>query len=747
MERRLFIVSNRLPVNIETHEDKTTVRPSPGGLVTAIDSYMQKKELANEKEFDKKLWVGVPGCTYSNWSRIAGDLSHEQYEYLPVFIPKKTFEGYYNGMANSVLWALFHYFPSFAEFNSNNYQHYHTANNEFLSVLMRHLRPHDTVWIHDYHLLPLAGMLREQMPELTIGFFLHIPFPSYEIFRIMPKRWQRDLLKGMLGADLVGFHTRDYADHFLKCVQKVLGIDHYMNVLRLPERLIQVGVYPISIDYEKFHNAWDDKIVKKLREQMKSQFPDKKIIFSADRLDYTKGVTNRLRGYEYFLNKYPEYREQVVFVMVIVPSRDALSKYAERKKMIDEFIGSLNSTLGNFSWQPVIYQYNALNFEELVAMYTSCDLALITPIRDGMNLVAKEFVASRKDEHGVLVLSEMTGAAKELTEALNINPIDIEEIAEKIKRGLEMSPTEQKARIRKMQQRISRYDVTRWAEEFFNDLNETKTMKQNFQVRFLDSTEKTQLIYDYAKARTRLLLLDYDGTLSPIVSLPQLAQPTDELLDTLRLLSSDERNDVYIISGRDATSLNEWLGDLPVNIIAEHGSLVKMKNGTWMQAPHAAADWQPLVVGMMERYVANCPGSFIERKRFALAWHYRNADAETAPGYAMDLYEELNGSADKVNVNVIRGNKVIEVRSTGIDKGKAAQNILQNKDYDFIFACGDDTTDEDMFRQLAGVKNSYTIKVGTEASYARYNLHTSEMVLPLLQNFGHSGTKKAELSS
>lgn len=470
--KRLFIISNRLPVNVETSNHTSSVRLSSGGLVSAMSSYLEKGEEHGE-EFAHKYWLGAPGCSAEVWNKLSDQIPSGGFEYLPVFLSKKSYDAYYNGMSNSVLWALFHYFPSFAEFNNHFYEQYQKVNGDFRDALLEYLRPGDLVWIHDYHLLPLAAMIREAVPSVRIGFFLHIPFPSYEILRIMPKRWQRDLLSGMLGADLIGFHTSDYAGHFLTSVRRVLSLDSQDDKLFWQDRMVKVGVFPISIDYNKFNEAFNDEEVERQRSLMKTQFAQQKIIFSADRLDYTKGVTNRLRAYSEFLNRYPEYHEKVVFVMVIVPSRDAISKYAERKKMIDEYIGSLNSRIGNFRWQPVIYQYNSLSFQELMAMYSSCDLALITPIRDGMNLVAKEFVASRKDKRGTLILSEMTGAAQELTEALMINPTDIDEIAEQIRVALEMDEEEQKKRISAMQQKIRQYEVTEWAADFFSHLTKT----------------------------------------------------------------------------------------------------------------------------------------------------------------------------------------------------------------------------------------------------------------------------------
>ncbi|MFL5772512.1 MAG: trehalose-6-phosphate synthase [Flavisolibacter sp.] len=447
--KKLFIVSNRLPVTVD---NKNQITPASGGLITAIESYLHKSD---SKTFGKVFWAGVPGCETSSWKAAVNNIKNHAFTYIPVFVPSKEYDGYYYGHSNSVLWPLFHYFPSYAEYDEKCYQNYQSVNEHFADTLIQHIRPGDVVWIHDYHLLPLAGLLRKKIQDLTIGFFLHIPFPSFEILRMMPKKWQEEALHGMLGADLIGFHTIDYASHFLQSILTVLGLDHDRHIIHYDNRLVKVDVFPISIDFKKFHEAFDNKQVEQSRNSLLEKMNKKKIIFSVDRLDYTKGVHNRLRAYECFLQENPGYHGNVVFIMVIVPSRDSIPKYAERKRMIDEYISQINSRIGNIHWMPVIYQYSCLDFEEMLALYTSCDLALVTPLRDGMNLVSKEFVASRKDKKGVLIISEMAGAARELTDALTINPNDILEMAEKIKTGLEMDEQQQKLSMENMQKRIA----------------------------------------------------------------------------------------------------------------------------------------------------------------------------------------------------------------------------------------------------------------------------------------------------
>lgn len=742
MPKRLFIISNRLPVNIISNNDSLQVNTSSGGLVTAIDSYLNNNGAG---QFSEKYWVGVPGCSNATWSKAAPMIPEGDYKYIPIFINKKTYDGYYNGLSNSVLWPLFHYFPSYAEYNMNYFEHYMDANSDFVNTLLRHLQPGDVVWIHDYHLLPLAGLLRAHIPELTIGFFLHIPFPSYEIFRLLPKQWQKAFLEGMLGADLIGFHTIDYASHFLKCAQMILGLDNDLHVIRFNSRLVKVDVFPISIDYTLFNNAYSDTDVSSSRKELKDRFRDKKIIFSVDRLDYTKGVNNRLKAYDYFLKNHPEYHEKVVFVLVVVPSRDNITKYAERKKMIDEYIGHLNSTVGNINWQPIIYQYNHLDFKELITMYTSCDLALITPLRDGMNLVAKEFVASRKDKRGVLALSEMAGAVRELTDALTINPNDTRELAEKIQEGLEMSEQEQERRMTAMQERIEQYDVRMWAEDFLTELYTAKNKQQEFEIKFFDNEIKHNLFDQYRKSKKRLLLLDYDGTLVPFSPLPDQAKPNADLLQIIDVLSQDKRNDIFIISGRKDATLNSWLGHMPINIISEHGAKFRLSGGDWVSEINFSNEWQGHVKTIMDRYVRRCANSFIETKSFSLAWHYRNSNQQQAKIRAAELFSELSEYTTNMDLHVLMGNKVIEVRHKGVDKGIATQKIINRNDYDMILSIGDDTTDEDMFRVLMGDKRAYTIKVGATASFAKYNLHTSHMVVSLLHALSniHSATRES----
>lgn len=732
-QKRLFIVANRLPVSISGEKEPAEIKMVSGGLVSAMKSYLEKAD----HPFSEVYWAGIPGCTPSTWKEVESRLSGASFTYLPVMVFKESYDSYYNGLSNSVLWPLFHYFPSFAEYDANAFDDYLLVNRHFAEVLERVCCENDVVWIHDYHLLPLAAMLRKVIPGITIGFFLHIPFPSYELFRMLPRLWQKELLKGMLGADLVGFHTMDYASHFLQTVQQVLGVHQEKNILRYKDRLVKVDAFPISIDFDCFSSACDAPGVVTMRKALRDKMHDWKIIFSVDRLDYTKGVQNRLRAYASFLKANPTFQTRVVFVLVIVPSRDTVPKYMERKKMIEEMVSRINGELSTLHWQPIRYQYNPLSFEEMMALYTVCDLALITPLRDGMNLVAKEFVASRKDKKGVLILSELAGAARELTEALLINPNDTQEMAEAIREGFAMPEEEQEGRLNRMQKRIASYNVTEWARDFMQGLANIREKQKSFQEMFLDNYAKLVLLDSYRRAKKRLLFLDYDGTLVPFSSTPELAVPSPSLLCLLRELGSVAGNNVYVISGRSSQWLEKYFGSLPLHLIAEHGAKVKPLAADWRTDVQVHNEWKSLVHAVMGMFERRCPSSFIEEKEFSIVWHYRNADAGQGKLRALELANELRHCISSRDLEVMHGNRIVEVRIRGIDKGAAIKKILVSEPHDFVFAVGDDKTDEDMFKMLAGAPDCFTVKVGPNASYAQYNLLKPQMVISLLENMRH----------
>lgn len=680
------------------------------------------------KNSDNELhWVGVADFTRVDYIK-GSELYNGDFTLHPVFLDKDLNDDYYNGFSNAVLWPLFHYFPSFVEYKPNYFDAYMNANRIIADEVLLQIKSGDTVWIHDYQLLPLAAFIRERAPEAKIGLFLHIPFPTYELIRLLPKNCRDMLIKGMLGADLIGFHTYDYAQHFLTTVQMIVGVQHKHFDLLYKNRTVRVGAYPISIDFQKFNDALLSPKVIEEREKINAMYEGKRIIFSVDRLDYTKGLVYRLKGFAKFLTLYPEWKGNIVFLLVAVPSRDAILKYVERKQMVELLISEINGSHGSTKWSPIVYQYDSVGFDELMALYTCCDVACISPLRDGMNLVAKEFVASRRAEDGVLLLSDMTGAAKELTDALLFNPLDEEEIAHKIKFALEMPKPEQQIRMKNMQSQIQKYDIHKWGSEFNEDLN--LVCSAQYYPDTLDFMNKKEVLEQFQNADQRLILLDYDGTLSEFHTKPEMAKPSTAVLELVADLAKNPKNTVAIISGRDRNTLEEWFGALPLTLIAEHGTFAKLDDD-WKCTITDPIFWKQGVHKIMDNFAENCTGSFVEEKSFSLCWHYRNATQESGFSQSRELISILSDYLISTNANIIDGNKVVEVKPIQINKGTAILHAFDPQNYGFILCLGDDRTDEDMFEvvnQLDGV----TIKVGKASSAAKYRLETVQMVLSFL---------------
>lgn len=725
---RLILVSNRLPLKATKQDGKTVFTESDGGLVSALKSYFEKN---TDSRFDEKYWVGSADFTEKKWLRATkkGELS-STYKIEPIFIEEKIFDRFYNGFCNATIWPLFHYFPSFVEFKDEDFAAYEEVNRTFRDKLLAFVQPGDTIWIHDYQLMLLPGMIREALPGVTIGFFLHIPFPSFEVFRMLHRDWKKKIINGLLGADLIGFHTSEYLQHFLKSMTMVSGLDHRYREVFNKKGIVKADLFPIGIDFDKFHNTKDNPGVLTHRQAIRERFGQAKIIFSVDRLDYTKGVTHRLAGFAKFLELYPEWRGKVVFIMVVVPSRQIVSKYNERRKMIEEQVGRINGKFSTLEWQPIIYRYNNLGFDELCALYQSADIALITPLRDGMNLVAKEYIASRVEHDGVLILSELAGAANELGEAMLVNPFDKTEVAKRINTALVMPAEEQKAAIVTMQQRLRENDVVTWVARYFSELKEIKTRQKELGIRLIDQKTSERIIQSFHSASKRLLFLDYDGTLVPIESRPVLAKPNHELLELLNKLSTSPSTEVVIISGRNFQVLDEWLGHLSIHLVAEHGASFRLKGEGWQHYTDIDSSWKGLIKSTFDLYETRTPGAFVEEKEYTIAWHYRNVDEELGFIRSRELLDNLYHLVRNTHLNVLDGHKVIEVRAAGIDKGIATGKIMELFPSDFIFAMGDDKTDEDIFNVLKG--RAVTVKVGSDLSAAEYNVKNQREAFRLL---------------
>ena len=724
---RLVIVSNRLPVTIKGEKNGYTFERSVGGVATGLSTYL----VAPGEASRDYVWVGWPGSSVpAKAQNKLKDRLQSEFKAYPVFLSEQEMENFYHGFCNKTIWALFHYFPSYAAYDDKYWQDYIEVNEAFCRAVLEVAEPGDPIWIHDYHLMLLPQMLRERLPDNPIGFFLHIPFPSFEIFRLLPSSWRSKMLEGLIGADLIGFHTYDYVQHFLRCVLSILGHEHHMGEILVGERVVQADSFPMGIDFPKFHFSHAEPRIHEEIKRLRRTLGNKQLILSVDRLDYSKGIAHRLNGYELFLEQNPDWHEKVVLLLVVVPSRIGVHRYQLMKREIDELVGNINGRFGKIDWAPIIYQFKGLDFEPLTALYSVSGIILVTPLRDGMNLIAKEYVSARADGTGVLILSEMAGAAKELPQALIINPNTPQEIARAIERALQMPVEEQQKRNAAMQQRLRRYDVVRWATDFVRSLIKAKEAQTILSAKRLVQERYIEIAKPFRREEHRILFLDYDGTLVPFNGIPQLAAPDAELLNLLNRAAT--RADVVLISGRDKTTMDRWFSDLPIGMIAEHGAWTKQKHSGWKMPKQINAEWKKDVLPVLEFFSDRLPGAFVEEKEFSVVFHYREADPELAAIRLRDLTANLSQLASLHDLHTLPGNKVLEIRMSGVEKGSAALTFLSNQEYGFCMAIGDDWTDEDLFRVLPN--SAFTIKVGFGLTTAKFYLRNYQEVRTLLNN-------------
>jgi len=708
----LIIVSNRLPVSVTKRANQLRFQSSVGGLATGLASFRNSHQ---------NQWIGWPGIATNKISeqqkqQIIDKL--KEHHCHSVFLSAEDVRNFYYGFCNKTIWPLFHYFPLYTAYEDQYWQAYKNVNKAFYETIIKIAKPDDYIWVHDYQLMLLPQLIRAKLPSAQIGFFLHIPFPSFELFRLLP--WRKEILNGLIGADLIGFHTYDYVRHFLSSTARIVGTEHSMGALAIDDRIVKADAFPMGIDYDRYSTAVEDPKVKKRLSTIQKKVGDRKIIISIDRLDYTKGILQRLEAFDLFLTQNPEYKEKVTLILVAVPSRTGVEDYAELRRQLEGLVGRINGEHGSFGWVPVWYLYRSLPFERIAALYNAADVALVTPLRDGMNLIAKEFVATKTDGKGVLILSEMAGAASELGEAIVVNAHNKQAIIDAIKEALEMPIEEQVERNRLMQKRLSRYTVTRWANDFLEALSDVKKTQQQLSVHKLVKPIRKNLINEYEKSSKRLFLLDYDGTLVGFAGRPEKAGPSEELFALLQALATYPKNEVVIISGRDKETLNYWLGNLNASLIAEHGAWIKDRADDWRVIEPLRNDWKDTIRPILELYTDRTPGSSVEEKDFSLVWHFRRSDPELAYLRTQELKDAVLNLTANLDIGVFEGSKILEVKNIGISKGHAAERWLAKDNWDFILAAGDDYTDEDMFSILP--ENAYSIKVGYGISKARFNL-------------------------
>jgi trehalose 6-phosphate synthase/phosphatase len=717
---RVLIVSNRLPMTVQDGEDGVEVVPSAGGLASGLRGFYQSASAT---------WIGWPGpmsqTTRAGRRSLEAQLSKHNLKLVE--LDPSDVEGYYDGFSNAVIWPLFHYLLDRIPLRSQNWDAYRRVNQRFADAVVDELQPGDLVWVHDYHLMLVPGLVRERRPDARIGFFLHIPFPAPEVFRILP--WRRELLMGVLGADLVGFHTPSYARHFASAVRSQCGLDCSHDRVRAEGRTVQLGHFPMGPDAEHFERLAHEPAVReetaRLREESRGRF----LFLGVDRLDYTKGIPRRLVAFERLLQRDPTLRDKVRLIQLAVPSRSGVREYASFRKQVEELVGRINGAMGTLDSVPIHYLHRTVTPEQLTALYCAADAMLVTPLRDGMNLVAKEYIAARADEDGVLLLSEFAGAAEELGEAVIINPYDENGMADSMAHAMAMGRAERTARMRALRRRVLSRPVNDWAKRFLSAVSDAAESRGG-QQRLTDPNEIEGLMRRVTGAARVVLVLDYDGTLVGLREMPELAAPDASLLGLLTVLSTT--CDVHLASGRPREVIDGWFGNLPIGLWAEHGLWYRPAPGEpWEKRADVPTDWMPDIRARLEEFAARAPGARVEAKSASLAWHYRLVEPGSGEAQAAALRRELERLVAGRPLEVLEGHKVIEVRQAAVDKGSVIREIVARAPEGTLFvAIGDDRTDEDMFAALP--PGGVAIRVGAGDSAAPYRLDSPTAVRALL---------------
>ncbi|GAB4846615.1 threalose-6-phosphate phosphatase [Ancistrocladus abbreviatus] len=686
--QRLLVVANRLPVSaVRRGEDSWSLEISAGGLVTA---------LLGVKEFEAR-WIGWAGVNVPDEvGQIALTKALAEKRCIPVFLDEEIVHQYYNGYCNNILWPLFHYLglpqedrlATTRSFQSQ-FEAYKKANQMFADVVNKHYEEGDVVWCHDYHLMFLPECLKNHNSSMKVGWFLHTPFPSSEIHRTLPSR--SELLKAVLAADLVGFHTYDYARHFVSACTRILGLEGTPEGVEDDQgRLTRVAAFPIGIDSDRFIRALEVPQVQEHIKELKERFAGRKVMLGVDRLDMIKGIPQKILAFEKFLEENPNWRDKVVLLQIAVPTRTDVPEYQKLTSQVHEIVGRINGRFGTLTAVPIHHLDRSLDFHALCALYAVTDIALVTSLRDGMNLVSYEFVACQDAKKGVLILSEFAGAAQSLgAGALLVNPWNITEVTSAIGKALNMSDEVREKRHRLNFAHVTTHTAQEWAETFVSELNDTVVeaqlrIKQNRPgLPFEEATRQ------FLRCSNRLLILGFNATLTEPVDTPgrrggdQIKEMElklhPDLKEPLIALCNDPKTTIVVLSGSDRSVLDENFGEYNMWLAAEHGMFLRHTGGVWMTTmpEHLNMEWVDSIKHVFEYFTERTPRSHCELRETSLVWNYKYADPEFGRLQARDMLQHLwTGPISNASVDVVQGSRSVEVRAVGVTKGAAIDRIL-----------------------------------------------------------------------
>ncbi len=710
---RLIVLSNRLPITIRRSRGELHVEPSSGGLVAAMAPAMRQRG---------GVWIGWPGAKLRPDERL--ETEDAPCELHPVPLSDTETKRFYHGYSNGALWPLFHSLPERMALDRRNWDSYETVNERFAQAAIEEMGEDDLIWVHDYHLALVPEMIRRRRPNARIAYFLHIPFPPFDLYRILPS--YRAILRGLLASDLVGFHCPGYVSNFQDCVERLLGarVDRGAGRIEHGDHTVQVGAFPLGIDYAEYE--------RRSREAPRTKRPaSERIILGVDRLDYTKGIPERMRAYERLLELHPDHRGKVTLIQIAVPSREQVSEYQSLKREIDELVGRINGRFGTSFWTPIRYVHRSIPPQRLSALYRDAAVALVTPLRDGMNLVAKEFVASQTEDPGVLVLSRMAGASDTMQEALRVNPYNIDSVADVLHQALEMPRDQRETRLRALQRRERRHDLAEWLEVFLRQA--THPPDQMEPVREGDFET---WIGAFVGTRPLSVFLDFDGTLVPIASHPSMVKLSEPMREALAACIERDDTDIAIVSGR---SLRDIQKQVPIEGIVFAGN-----HGLEISGPGVADYRHPDIDHYAERAVElahqlaeiEAPGTWTEAKGASLTFHFREAEIERQAEVAEAARRLVRDAGFQPRDALC----AVEARPPiGWDKGHAVLHVLREKygpgwsEWLRAIYAGDDETDEDAFRGLRGLGATFRVGPATQPTRARRRLSDVAAVETLLR--------------
>lgn len=723
---RWIIASNRLPFSKKSN--KVTV--SSGGLVSALSGVRSNREM---------VWIGTAPADLT-----ADDIEQSRAgrfaRFVPVYVDEADYDAYYNGISNNVFWPAFHYESQYVNFRWEDWEAYHRVNEQFAKVILEAAKPGDLIWIHDFHLFLVPHYLRRLKTSLKIGFFLHIPFPSSEIFQELPVR--QELLDSLLNADLVGFHDHSYLSHFLASAQRVGKLETSVLGVRRGDHTTRVGVFPVSIDTARYKLRARDPKVLKLAETFRTAGPKYRVVLGVDRLDYSKGIDLKLRAFQDMLRNHPPLRGRVTLIQVAVPTRQRVRDYQLLRNQIEMLVGAINGEFGLPNHTPVKYMYGSVSFETLLALYNLANVMVVSSKRDGMNLVCQEYVAAQDpDDPGVVLLSEFAGAISTLIHAVSINPWDTHGTAEKLAASLRTPKAERLRHHAQMLRYLEAYTASDWARGFMTALDWSDVSKlgrdpEQRLAQVIGPRRMSSKLRKRIEGRPIFLLTDYDGTLVPICDTPEEAILGPDMRTQLERLVRCDHIRVVTVSGRPGRFLSTQFRGLDLSMASEHGArFYSASRHRWQTLVHSdRKQWLPTAVELMKGRATRVPDSFIERKQYSVSWHYRKSPREFATEQASKLKDELEFIFANMPVSVIAGKQIIEVRASEANKGHFVRWLLNTyplRDNEAIVAFGDDATDEEMFSALP--EDAITIKVGPGNTVARYRIETQRQLLPFLR--------------